>query len=347
MVYFGVFVFNMWIVPFWFWGIYRLDIGVPQGLEAVFYWMWHRTILLVIVSSTLAFCFLIISMFIRRDPLKELGIRTDNLSQSGRECVLVSTASIFLMILVFLFYYDTFTPHSFASYVGGFVSYPIWGIIQQFLLLSIILFRLIQITRNNIVSLIFATVLFSLIHAPNVSLMIATFFFGMISCVLFLRNRNIFTIGIMHGVLAVFFSSLLVPGLVANYKTGPWRGNTEFVAELKYTGGQITVKEQQRIEIPVLVVNKSTATWDSGDAERPVHISYHLLDSKGNMSEFENPRTLLETALRTGDSETVDLSAVAPSKPGKYYLEVDVVKEKVAWFKDRGSKTIRVPLVVR
>jgi hypothetical protein len=42
----------------------------------------------------------------------------------------------------------------------------------------------------------------------------------------------------------------------------------------------------------------------------------------------------------------VDLMVNAPSKKGEYYIEVDIVKEKVAWFKNKDSKTILIPLSI-
>jgi hypothetical protein len=41
-----------------------------------------------------------------------------------------------------------------------------------------------------------------------------------------------------------------------------------------------------------------------------------------------------------------DLMVRAPSPKGEYYVEVDIVKEKVTWFKNKGSKTVLIPLSV-
>jgi hypothetical protein len=62
------------------------------------------------------------------------------------------------------------------------------------------------------------------------------------------------------------------------------------------------------------------------------------------MSSYDHLRTPFEQILKTGDSAKVDLMVDTPLKRGEYYLEVDMVKEKVAWFKDKGSKTILIPL---
>src|SRR5262249_49372214 len=40
------------------------------------------------------------------------------------------------------------------------------------------------------------------------------------------------------------------------------------------------------------------------------------------------------------------LTVTAPDEPGEYILELDMVQEHVAWFKDKGSSTCRLPVVV-
>jgi hypothetical protein len=217
---------------------------------------------------------------------------------------------------------------------------------QQFFLQGVFLARFLQIFKNKSISLLSATMLFSLAHSPNIKLMFLSFFFGLIVCILFLRNRNIFILGIMHGILSMAFISFLVPGIVDSFKIGPWRGNTEFIASIDYDGRPIEAKSSEVIVIPISVTNKSTATWDSNDKEHPVFISYHLLNAKGEMLEYDNVRTSFNKKIGTDESVMVDLMVSPPSKKGEFFLEVDMVKEKVAWFKNKGSKTIRIPLSV-
>ena len=62
--------------------------------------------------------------------------------------------------------------------------------------------------------------------------------------------------------------------------------------------------------------------------------------------EYDNIRTLFNKKIGTDESVMVDLMVKAPSKKGEYYLEVDIVKEKVAWFKNKGSKTALISLSI-
>ena len=345
-VYAGVFVFYVWVVPFWFWGIYQLNIPFPEDLKILFLKLWHHTISAGLISLSLGLLFLLLSSFARRDSLKELGIRFDNIHKAGRECAITSLILIGLIAFVAISYLDQFHVGRFISYLTGFLKYISWGITQQFLLQSVILIRLRQIFGQKSIALFSTAVLFSIVHSPNVELMFLSFFFGLIVCILFLRNRNIITLGIMHGVLSMLFCSLLVPGLVKNYKVGPGRGNIEFVAYLSYNGGNVTAKASESVWVPMVATNKSTVSWDSKDKEHPVLISYHLFDAKGDLVEYNNVRTPFNRIIRTYDSALVDLKIDAPSKKGEYYVEVDIVKEKVTWFKNKGSKTVLIPLSV-
>jgi len=184
-----------------------------------------------------------------------------------------------------------------------------------------------------------ATLLFSLAHSPNIGLMALSFCFGLVACVLFLRNRNIFTLALMHGILSMVFTSFLVPGLVGDFRKGPWKGNAEFIASIDYNGSKVETNPSKTILIPISVINKSAAPWDSKDKDHPVFVSYHLFNAKGDMMEYDNIRTSFNKRIGTDESVRVDLRVNAPSKTGEYYLEVDIVK-------DMDSKIINRALLI-
>ena len=43
---------------------------------------------------------------------------------------------------------------------------------------------------------------------------------------------------------------------------------------------------------------------------------------------------------------TATLAITAPKEPGNYILEVDLVQEQVAWFRDKGSPTAQTKVTV-
>jgi len=338
-IYCGIFFFSLWIVPFWF---------------------CHEKFLARLISSALGLSFFILSSLIRQDGLKELGIRLDNIYQSGRECVIIclilaSIIAFDVVLHVDDFSFDKLFDHRFTHYLISFSKHALLGISQQFFLQSVVLIRIVQIFRNKSISLLSAAMLFSLAHSPNIMLMIFAYIFGLICCILFLRNRNIFALGMMHCIVhlasGMVFSLFLAPGFYHydfNKRVGPaYRGHTLFIASMGYKGSNLEANPSEKIIVPVFVINKGTAEWDSKDKEHPVSISYHLLDEKKHMLEEDNIRTPFNKIMKPGDSAMVDLIVYAPSQKGKYYLEVDIVKERIAWFSKKGGlKTILILLSV-
>ena len=86
--------------------------------------------------------------------------------------------------------------------------YPIWGILQQFLVLSLFGKNLDELHAwkipRNVVILVTA-ILFSIVHYPFPILMVGTFLLAIVYTILFFRGKNLLVLGIYHGWLAAFF----------------------------------------------------------------------------------------------------------------------------------------------
>jgi hypothetical protein len=97
----------------------------------------------------------------------------------------------------------------------------------------------------------------------------------------------------------------------------------------------------ETIAIPVRVVNGMTVDfgWTIG-------LSYHVYSSDGQLLKWDNPRSAFYPALSPGGEQLVTLAVIVPETTGTYRLEVDVVWEGVAWFKDKGNRTGIVDLTV-
>jgi hypothetical protein len=88
----------------------------------------------------------------------------------------------------------------------------------------------------------------------------------------------------------------------------------------------------------VQVRNDNRTAWRSGGLF-PVYLSYRLrrIDDPRAGFEMEGARTPLESPVRpTGVLET-PVEIYWPYEPGRYQLEVDLVAEGVAWFKDKAG----------
>lgn len=103
------------------------------------------------------------------------------------------------------------------------------------------------------------------------------------------------------------------------------------------------------LEIPLRIENRGNGHW-SPASRFPVYASYHLLRREPREGEqlvtFDNPRTPLPAELRPGESVTVGLRVTAPSEPGHYLADIDLVHEYVSWFAPHGLRGPRVPFRV-
>ncbi|MFW5742275.1 MAG: type II CAAX prenyl endopeptidase Rce1 family protein [Spirochaetota bacterium] len=91
--------------------------------------------------------------------------------------------------------------------------YPAWGLIQQFLLVALLADNLMALTRERtpeFVIVMVSALAFSAIHFPETDLMIATFFMGAATTLIFFRTRNLWPIGVLHGWFASLFYFLVM-----------------------------------------------------------------------------------------------------------------------------------------
>lgn len=364
----GTIFLYLWVIPVWYWGIYRPNIAVPESLSDLLYWVWlHKDVFRIVLIVILLFSVLA-GWYVRRDSYRELGIRVDNLWASARECLAVYLVVLAGAAAILLALPDVFDVREYLDLgprviAGDFLEGFGLGLFQQFLLQSILLVRALQIFQRKSTAVIVSSVIFSVVHAPNVPLMALTLVFGLLCCVLFLRNRNVFVLGILHGLVVqvVRFLFISIVGYGASYydytlRVGPPSGREDYLAELAYSGDPLEATSSAKIEIPVSVKNISTATWSSNAESDPVFLSYHLYDDKGEMVDFENGLTPFAAPIGPGQQATVDLLMDAPPKPGSYVVEVDLVKlrgtgqgkdaERI-FFRWRGSRTISIPVSVR
>ncbi|MBL8751545.1 MAG: hypothetical protein JNK78_20495 [Planctomycetes bacterium] len=92
-----------------------------------------------------------------------------------------------------------------ASLLLTVVLYPAWGIAQQFLVLGLFAHGLDRIGLSRAIVLAVAGAGFAAVHVPNWSLVAATAVLGPWCAVLFFRHRNLWPLGVAHGVLGALF----------------------------------------------------------------------------------------------------------------------------------------------
>jgi len=88
--------------------------------------------------------------------------------------------------------------------------------------------------------------------------------------------------------------------------------------------------EQRRV--PVVLRNTGTVTWDSGEG---FHLSYHWLEPGGSPLVWDGLRTTLPRPVSPGEEVEIQARLNAPTVPGRFLLQWDMVHENVCWFSRR------------
>ncbi len=137
--------------------------------------------------------------------LSRWGIRKKNFNASVKALLPFGMAGI-AGVLIYGWFRDVeFLNWHFLPVV---VAYPLWGTFQQFIVAGMIAGNLqnhpkIKLTDNWIVLIV--SLLFGLLHLPYLLLAGYVFIMELIFLKVFFRYRNIWALGLYHGIVSSFF----------------------------------------------------------------------------------------------------------------------------------------------
>jgi hypothetical protein len=147
----------------------------------------------------IALAWILTTTLIDRPDAATLGLRP-----SGLRCSFWITASALLMAgLAVVTARELHTLHGSGSATYHVAGYVLWAFEQQFILQDYFLLRLLRILPNQSAALLAAALLFSTAHLPGLLLTAASLPWGIVSCYLFLRCRNLYALGLAHGILGL------------------------------------------------------------------------------------------------------------------------------------------------
>lgn len=142
---------------------------------------------------------------IKKSPgiLREWGFRTDNFNAVLKN---VLPFGIVAFIACFIIGYLRGTTHLHWHLIPLLLIYPIFGILQQFLLMSLLAGNMEKQQKLNVRLIVLITAsLFGLLHYPFYWLMFGTFLLSIFYTFVFLKHRNLYVLGIFHGWLGTIF----------------------------------------------------------------------------------------------------------------------------------------------
>jgi len=108
------------------------------------------------------------------------------------------------------------------------------------------------------------------------------------------------------------------------------------------------IKVDDTLMINVKVKNISTQIWQNYDYTDlfSLNFSYHWLDVDGNVVIFDGIRTPMPHLVKPNTEVDFSAKVQAPSKSGNYVIELDLVRESITWFAQKGSETVKINVKV-
>ncbi|MBD0324911.1 MAG: hypothetical protein ICV68_00685 [Pyrinomonadaceae bacterium] len=126
--------------------------------------------------------------------------------------------------------------------------------------------------------------------------------------------------------------------------------DSAFKATISAVNPPETIGAGQQATLQVKLKNNSDVSWPSvgdGDGKYQVKLGNHWLDQNGKVVVVDDGRTPLPADLKPGTEIELPLTVVAPTKPGSYTLQIDIVQENVAWSQDKGNPTYKTKVTVK
>lgn len=167
---------------------------------------WLKWKLLFIIVSTLGWA-AYVYLRNKKEPgiLSHWGFRLDNFTKVLR---IVLPFGILAVISFFVTGYFLGTINMTWHIIPILLFYPIWGVIQQFLVIGLMAGNLQDLPNQNLskpMIIILTALLFGLVHYPYYWLMAGTFVLALFYGFIYLKERNVYVLGLFHGWLGGLF----------------------------------------------------------------------------------------------------------------------------------------------
>jgi SAM-dependent methyltransferase len=120
--------------------------------------------------------------------------------------------------------------------------------------------------------------------------------------------------------------------------------DSAFHAEIVPAESTMDVRAGSTLALALRVTNRGSNVWPSlsgPDRRFAVQIGNRWL-SRGTVRKEDDGRALLPYDVAPGQEVRVGLEVRVPDTDGEYDIEIDVVQEDVAWFRERGSRPAAV-----
>ncbi len=207
--------------------IFELSVGFALIMTAVWTPLAVQRILFWV-----AFSWIVTTTLLSRNSRDSLGLGLSGIHRSlwivGVALILATTD--LLISLGYSALHPLYGPVPIGRHMWGYI---IWAFMQQFVLQDFFLLRLIRVLPSRTSAVCTAAILFSVAHLPNPLLTVATLVWGLAACAIFLKYRNLYTLGLVHGILGLTIAVSVPNGVHRHMRVGLGyvRYNTEHQAK--------------------------------------------------------------------------------------------------------------------
>ena len=147
------------------------------------------------------------------------------------------------------------------------------------------------------------------------------------------------------------FSRILKPGGLLIFQLPSLFKNEEglppaaWITSIQSAQQKLSWPSSSHATVAVSVQNRSPVLWKC-HLRQPIMLGNHWLDEGGQMIRLDDGRAMLPSSVEPGEKVELLLDIKTPPTPGSYTLELDLVQEGVAWFKDKGAQTLQLPVEI-
>jgi membrane protease YdiL (CAAX protease family) len=188
-----------------------LELAIAYGLILLVIWTprsWQRILWWVAAAAVVAIA------SISFEGLQAMGLRRENFLRSlwiVGAALLISAGSVVLAVWLRTLH----VPATPLLFIETYAGYIIWTFVQQLLMQCFFLSRLLRLLPSAKLAAIVAALIFAAAHLPNPILAPVTLLWGLASCLLFLRYRNLYPLAMAHAIMGITIA-VTVPGPVSH-----------------------------------------------------------------------------------------------------------------------------------
>jgi len=197
-----------------------LDIVAMTAVLLSYLWIWQRTFPgELYVCVTLVVGLAVWSHWRRGETPRDLGFRLDNLVPAAIK-VFSLVGTLIVVVLLVGMWLGSFRVLARDEFLARLTILPLFGLAQQYLLLGFYLRRYQEALPGDRLPVLATALTFAFLHMPNAFLVGATFLTGLGSCWLYARAKNLWVLGLAHGLLSLAISVSISKSLASGMKVG-------------------------------------------------------------------------------------------------------------------------------